>query len=403
METFIARQPIFEGNQKVYGYELLFRSSLNNMFSHSDPDQASSKVLADSFFLLGLPLLTGGKRAFINVTREILLKEFLFLIPKDHIVIEVLEDVIPDAEVISACQKLKKAGYLLAMDDFIDGDSNWPLVQLTDFIKVDFLLTGPRERKSLLQRYQSLGIRFLAEKVETPDTFREALEMGYHYFQGYFFSKPKIIAGKDIPGYKLHYFRILQETQRPELDFKELGEILKKEVSLSYKLLRYINSAFFGLRSRIASIMQALVLLGEKEIRKWVSLVVLATLGEDKPEELVLQAVIRARFCESLAPSAGLVQRQEDLFLMGMFSSIDAILDRPLTQILQELPIQKDIKEGLLGLENPLARVYRVVLKYEKGEWDPLSQEVKELGIDEKALSRLYLEAVEWGHRCFQG
>lgn len=402
MDVFIARQPIFDSRQRVYGYELLFRSGLENFFQHPDPDQATSKVIVDSFFLLGLTTLTDGKRAFINITRDILLKEYIFLVPKELIVVEILETIEPDAEVIAACERLKRAGYLLAMDDFIYKDEYKPLIDLTNFIKVDFLLTGKDERSSLVQLFSPRGIHFLAEKVETQAVLQEAMETGYKYFQGYFFSKPKIISGRDIPAYKLHYFRILQEIHRSELDFRQLAEIIKQEVSLSFKLLRYINSAFFGLRCRISSIIQALALLGEKEIRNWVSLIALANMGGDKPEELVVQSIIRGKFCEFMAPHFGLARRKEDLFLMGIFSLIDAILDRPLTDIMKEIPIAQDIKNALQGERNRLRDVYEYVLASEGGDWKKLSEMVSRIRMDETVPFQLYLEAVKWGHQCFE-
>ncbi len=399
METFIARQPIFDMNQKAYGYELLFRSGLDNVFRHTDPDQATSKVIADSFFLLNLQSLTGGKRAFINITREVLIHEFLFLIPKEQIVVEILENVPPDDEVVVACEKLKRAGYLLAMDDFVFDDRYLTLIELTDFIKVDFLSTEKEVRRSLVREFASTGIKFLAEKVETLEMLEEAKEMGYAYCQGYFFSRPKIISGKDIPGFKLHYLHLLQEIQRPELDFVRISEIIKREVSLSFKLLRYINSAFFGLRNKISSLKQALLLLGEKEIRKWITLITLASLGEDKPEELVTQSILRGKFCESIAPFVRLSPRSEDLFLMGIFSMIDAILDRPLSDILSEIPISDDIKRALLGEENELGEIYQYVLSYERGNWETLDEKGYRLGVEERTAARLYREAVQWSLR----
>jgi c-di-GMP-related signal transduction protein len=402
MDTFIARQPIFDSDKRVYGYELLFRSSLDNFFKHPDPDQATSKVIADSFFLMGMSTLTGGKRAFINITRDILIQDYLFLIPKELIVVEILETVEPDAQVVEACKKLKRAGYLLAFDDFIYQEVYSPLMEVIDFIKVDFLSMGESQQKSLVHQFSSSKVRFLAEKVETPEVFRGAMEMGYQYFQGYFFSKPAIISGKDIPGYKLHYLQILSEIHRPELDFKQLDLIIKQEMSLSFKLLRYINSAFFGLRCKVNSIKQVLLLIGEKEIRKWVSLITLAHMGGDKPEELIIQAIIRAKFCESLGSFSGLSLRAEDLFLMGMFSLIDAILDRSLSDILSEIPIANDVKEALMGEKNRLRNILEYVLLYEKGEWDHLSLQASKLGMDEAIPLRLYLDAIKWGHCCFQ-
>ena len=197
--------------------------------------------------------------------------------------------------------------------------------------------------------FQPRGIKLLAEKVETKEEFDQAAEMGYTCFQGYFFSKPVIISGKDIPGFKLTYLQMLQEINSPEMDFRKIEDLIKREVSVSYKLLRYINSAFFGLRRKVESIRQALALLGERNIKKWISLIALSSMGEDKPMELAASSLIRAQFCESLAPKMGMRDREHDLFLMGLFSMIDAIIDRPMAEILDELSISEDIKVALSG------------------------------------------------------
>jgi c-di-GMP-related signal transduction protein len=402
LESFIARQPIFDTQQKVYGYELLFRSGIENVFRSSDPDQATSKVLTDSFSLFGMSTLTGGKRGFINITRDILLKDYVLLMPKDEIVVEILENIEPDPEVIHACERLKKAGYTLAMDDFVYAEAYKPLIQMADFIKVDFLQTEEKERKALLERCRSNGIRFLAEKVENLKVFEEAKKIGYSHFQGYFFSKPTVLSRKDIPKFKLHYLRIMQEVHRPEMNFNRLGDYIKQEISLSYKLLRYINSAFFGLRNTITAIKQALVLLGEREIKNWISLVALAGMGDDKPEELAIQAVVRAKFCQALGPLIGLGAKGEDLFLLGLLSLIDAFLDRPMGEILKELPVDEEIKKALLGGDSSLSSPYQFVLAYEKGEWEKVTKQRLQMGINEAVPPRLYLAAVEWGQKCFQ-
>lgn len=207
------------------------------MFTGQDLNQASSKVIADSFFLLGLKFITGGKKAFINVTRDVLLKEYITLLPQGSVVAEILETVEPQPEVIDACKKLKQAGYLLALDDFVYQEHFRPLMEMADIIRVDFLATEAEERRNLLQRVGSRRIRFLAEKVETQEAFQEALTLGYTYIQGYFFSKPVVLSGKDIPAFKLHYLQILQEINRPELDFHQIEDIIKREVSLSAILI----------------------------------------------------------------------------------------------------------------------------------------------------------------------
>ncbi|MGA2956293.1 MAG: HDOD domain-containing protein [Thermodesulfobacteriota bacterium] len=402
MEAFIARQPIFDSQQKVFAYELLFRSGLDNMFKHPDPDQATAKVITDAFSLFNTSALTEGKRAFINLTRDTLLKEYIFLIPKEFIVAEITESIDPDSEVVEACRKLKQSGYLLALDDFVYEDRYAPLMDLADFIKVDFLSTSESERRSLCERFAPSGIRPLAEKVETAEAFSEAFQIGYPYFQGYFFCRPTIFRRKDIPGFKLHYFQVLQEILRPEMDFGKLEKFIRQEVSLSYRLLRYINSAFFGMKNKINSIKQALVLLGEKEIRKWISLLTLANMGKDKPEQLAVHTITRAKFCESLAPFAGLLNRADDLFLVGMFSLMDAFLDRPMPDILTEIPIKDEIKGAILGKENKLTEVYHYAVSYEKGDWGKLAEQRVKIGIDEMRPPQLYLEALRWGQNAFK-
>jgi EAL and modified HD-GYP domain-containing signal transduction protein len=219
MDIFVARQPIFDQAQKVYAYELLFRSSLANVFTHADPNQASSKVMSNSFFLLGIDFVTGGKKAFINLTSDLLVQEYATLLPKEAAVVEILETVDPTPEVLNACKNLKEAGYLIALDDFVDKAEYAPLLDLADIIKVDVLATGKEEQRVLLRRLAPKRLRFLAEKVETHEAFQEAAQLGFTYFQGYFFSKPVILKGKDVPGFKLHYFDILREIHRPELNF----------------------------------------------------------------------------------------------------------------------------------------------------------------------------------------
>jgi len=400
MESFIARQPIFDAQRNVYGYELLFRSGLENVFRHSDPNQATSKVMVDSFFLFNMNDLTGGKRAFINVPRDILLKEYMFFLPKEQVVVELLETVEPDPEVLQACQKLKNAGYLIAMDDFVYAPRYEPLLEFTDFVKVDFLATTEEARESLGQKISALKVRLVAEKVETPQMFQQGIETGYSLFQGYFFSKPAILVAKDIPTFKAHYFQLLKEIHRAGTDLNKLDQIIRQDVALTYKLLRYINSAFFGLPHKIKSVKQALVLLGEKTIKNWISFVALASMAVDKPEELLVLTVVRARFCEMLAPYFNLADRKDDSFLMGLFSLIDGFLDRPLSQILAEIPIDDPIKLALLGEPSRLGEIYQYTLSYEKAAWGDLQKPIITPDEDTTPLS-LYLEALKWGQAFY--
>lgn len=403
METYLARQPIFDRQQKVFAYELLFRSGLtNNAYDGTNQNHAASKVIADCCSMLGPHSVTNGKRAFVNVTRDVLLSDYVSLLPKEVAVVELLENVEPDKAVVAACRKLKDNGYLLALDDFIYSEGYRPLVELADVIKVDFLTTDRATQAGLVAQLAPRGLTLLAEKVETREVYEDAIRMGYSYFQGYFFCKPEVLARKDVPGFKLNYFRILQEIQRPELDFAEIEAIIKRDVALSFKFLRYINSAAFSLRSEITSVRQALNLLGEVPVKKWVSLITLTSMASDKPAELVMQALIRAKFCELLAPQAQLKPRANELFLMGMLSLIDAIMDQTLSSLLTELPISEDVKVALLDGGNRLGDVYHFVLAYERGEWGRLTELAAKLGVDEAAPPQIYLEAVEWVQQSLQ-
>jgi len=405
VDIFVARQAIFDREQHVFGYELLFRSSLNNVFDGTDGTRATSQVITTSFFSLGVEKILGGKRAFINFNRDLLVGECASILPREIAMVEILESVPPDSQVMAACKNLKERGYSLVLDDFVCEKRFEPLAELADIIKVDFLATPEPERLRLVRHYSARGTKMLAEKVETYEQFKQAHEMGFHYFQGYFFAHPVVISGRGIPAFKFHYLQILSEISRPELDYQRLEGIIKQEVSLSYKLLRYINSAAFGWRGQIESIKQALVLLGESEIRKWLSLVALPSLTQDKPEELVVTAAVRARFCESLAPWIGLGHRKTDLFFLGMFSLLDAIMDRPLETVLTEIRLADDVREALLGgarKNSRLARVHALVRAHEMAGWEAVTSITGQLGLPPGTTAGLYLDAVSWADRIFR-
>lgn len=399
MEVCVARQPIFDKRLKVYAYELLFRPGQENEFVEIDADHATSSVITNSFLVIGLNILTGGKKAFINFTQNLLMDETAINLPKDYIVVEILENVVPDKGIITACRKLKDMGYVLALDDFVFEPRFEPLIKLADIIKVDFIATEAGERQSLVKKFGYQNIKFLAEKVETQQEFDQALNMGYSYFQGFFFSKPIIISSHDIPGYKLNYLSILHEIHRPEIDFNQIENIIKRDVSISYKLLRFINSAFFSFNTKIHSIKQALVLLGINEFKKWVSLIVLKGLGEDKPLELMMVSIIRARLCELIGENLELKDRSADLFFMGMFSLIDTFMNRPMAEVLEQLPLAEETKDALLGNEGRYRDVFELVVAYEKIEWANVSEYAKKLGIDQLKVADYYIESLNWANQ----
>jgi c-di-GMP-related signal transduction protein len=395
MDRFIARQPILDTKLKVHAYELLFRSSMENCFGQVDGDTATKQVMANSVLLFGMESMTGQGKAFINFTRNLLIKNYALTLPAKQIVVEILENVEPDEKVIQACKLLKAKGYTLALDDFVFDKKFKPLIELADIIKVEYPQTKPAQRAALAKLGQRLGISLLAEKVETHEEFGQALAEGYKLFQGYFFSKPQIIARKDLPSSKLHYLQLLKEVNRPDLDFGSMSGVIGGDVSLSYKLLRYINSAAFGLLTEVRSIEQALNLLGELEVKKWISLVALASMCDDKPEELITLAMMRAKLAEGLAGLMGLSQEKRNYFLLGLFSLLDAMIDRPLEEILGELPLGKDIKASLMGEETLGRKVLRLVVAQERGDWPVVDNTAKDLSLNMDALPGVFEQAVE--------
>ncbi|MEW6387567.1 MAG: HDOD domain-containing protein [Thermodesulfobacteriota bacterium] len=399
-DVFVARQPIFDRRQRVYGYELLYRARGEDNFCLIDGDQATLSVIRNVLLVHGPEKLTGGKKAFINFTKNLLLNKTPFYLPKEIAVVEILEGMEVDKELLEACRHLKENNYLLALDDFL-----WPeqedhrLTELADLIKVDFRQSKEAERKTIVDHFRPRGLKLIAEKTETREEFQEALDSGFTFFQGFFFSKPVIISSRDIPGFKLTYLRVLKELARPELDFRVLEKIIARDPSLSYKMLKYINSAFFGLRYEITSIIDALRLLGEREIRRWASLAVLTHLGQDQPQELLRFSLLRARFCESLAPKVGLASQKSELFLMGMFSLMDVFIGRPLDEILDDIPLTEKVKAALLGHSNDYRTLFDLVVNYETAAWEQVSNLAEQLSLEMQELPVLYAESINWVDR----
>ncbi|MCH7717807.1 MAG: HDOD domain-containing protein, partial [Gemmatimonadetes bacterium] len=290
---------------------------------------------------------------------------------------------------------------LLALDDFVDRPEYAPLIELADFIKVDFLDTSADERWRIARRYGS-RVALLAEKVETLEDVEQGIEHGYQYFQGFFFCKPEIIARRDIPGFKLNYLRFFEELSRPELDFNRLEQIIEREVSLSVKLLRLLNSARLGYFGGVNTVWQALLVLGERTMQRWASMIAMTEMGEDKPRELVVTCLVRARFCELLGQAARLHDRDHDLFLVGMLSLIDALVGRPLIEVLDELAVSQEIREALIETDSPMAIIRALVVAHERGAWETVDRFAAQLSLSDVPIADLYREAVVWADDVFR-
>ncbi len=395
MDAFVARQPVFDNDHSVFGYELFFRSSLCNAAEIPEGQSPSSRLIADGTFLGLIEAMSGGKQIFVNVEAEDLLGEYILLLPADRTVVEIVESVKPGKLVVEACHRLKKRGYRLALDNYSKDAPHAPLADLVDYVKVDFLATSAVDCSMINSHFSGQGIDCIAQKIETWESFRMASSIGYRNFQGHYFSKPEVLRHKPLAGSNIHHFKLLRELHATELNLEQLEETFKGDAVLTYKLLRYVNSAFFGWRSEIKSVGHALVLLGHQGIRRFGSLLVLARMGEGKPSELLTQAVIRARSCESLAEFTGLRDRDEELFLVGMLSLMDAIADCLLPEALRSLPISNDLKSVLLGKKSTMRDILQATIACEKGEWDALRQVADRLGLGEDMIAEHYLKAVE--------
>jgi c-di-GMP-related signal transduction protein len=399
---FLARQPILDRRQEVYAYELLFRDGIQDNCDGLDLELASTSVL-DTSFLIGLDKITEGRRMFVNCPREFLLRGYVSLFPREAVVVEILENIKPDVEIVEACLLLKQEGFLIALDDFVDTPDWGPLVDLADFIKVDFRLTGREEQRALAKRYTRKGIRMLAEKVETIEEFSEAMKMGYSLFQGYFFCRPEIMQHKSLPAFKLAYLELLQAATAPQIDIGLLASKIKHEASITFRLLRYLNSAAFGLRSEIHSIPHALSLLGEREMRKWIAVVSVGVMADGKPGELMTVPLVRGRFCELLAPLAGMAGHSSDLFLLGLLSVMDAILDQPLEIILAELPVRLEIKDALLARTGLYRNLLDLAIAHETADWEKVTGLLDLLKIPKEMVPMLYVSALNWSSALHHG
>lgn len=391
---FIARQPIFDRARNVQAYELLFRQNgEENAFRGNNLDMASQSVM-DTAVLFGTNILSQGHSIYLNCTRKSLLDGYVTLFSPATTVVEILETVEPEPEVLEACRELKIAGYRIALDDFVDSPRFAPLVNLADIIKVDFRLSPPDVWAEMARRYGPRGIQLLAEKVETHDEFSKALQLGYRLFQGYFFCKPRMLSTRDISGSRATYLRILQVAHAPELDYFKIEALIKSEPALFYRFFRYLNSAATPVRSEVKSILQAVTLLGEEDIRKWLTLVCAVLANEGQPSELIVLALVRARFSELLAGHAGLPGCSA--FMLGLFSLMEGILEVPIQSVLDQVHLPEEVAAALLGEDNSLSRMQQLVLAYEQADWKACDHHALELQISADSMNHAHIQAVEW-------
>jgi EAL and modified HD-GYP domain-containing signal transduction protein len=396
VDVFLGRQPILDHEQNVIGFELLSRSGPDNFCAQFDPVAATCEVIVNAVLAVGLDRLLGGKPAFINFDRSLLLGDWTTLLPPDKVVIEILESVEPTPEILFACQNLREKGYLLALDDCTNDDRTRQFAPFVDILKVDFQDVSLPNQAAIVERYRGSRLQFVAEKVETREEFEQACQFGYRYFQGYFFARPRVLRAARVPASNINSLRLIKQAQQPELDFNAIEQIVRHDVAFSYSLLRHLNSAAYCWNSPVESVRQALLLLGEDKIRQWSWMAVLPGLGQPKNPALISLALFRGRFCELIGTASGRCPTGADPFLLGIASLLDAILERPLGEVLGDLNISPRLKRALLGppSDDAFHQILSTVRFYERGDCDQVPAEV--LGLDGKKLNELCLAALSW-------
>jgi EAL and modified HD-GYP domain-containing signal transduction protein len=388
-DILIGRQQIFDQKLNIYAYELLFRGSDFDLNHKEGATQATNQVITDTILELGLNTIVGPHKAFINFTTQNILDKTPLHLPKDRIVIEVLENVEIDSRIVTNLKELSKLGYIIALDDFVFTDEWMPLVQLADIIKLDIMEMGESKTRDLINQLKPYNVQLLAEKVETYAEYQYLLELGCNYFQGFFFNKPNIVSGKRISVNQSAAIQLLNTVNNPDVEFDDLSKIISLDVGLSYKLLHYINSAFFALPNKISSISHAISYLGLKEIKRWINILTLASLS-NKPEAVMQSALIRGKMCEELAGLSG--NKSDHFFLIGILSNLDSLLDMPLEEALSQLPLSDDIVSAILHKQGLGGEALSCVISYE--QWDISSISFRD--IDQSVIGDTYIHSINW-------
>ncbi|MGV2872079.1 EAL and HDOD domain-containing protein [Colwellia sp. E150_009] len=397
MYFYAARQPILDINKKLYAYELLFRDSIDNVFPDIDGDEATSKMIEASKFNMGISDFTSNKLAFINFTLDTLSAGYPEMLTNEEVVVEILETIKPGKKLLSLCKDLHSKSYIIALDDY-EHQAVWvhfyPYIKI---IKVDIQQTDFNEIKTIIEAIKDFPhIDLLAEKVETYEEYEQALQLGFKYFQGFFFAKPEMIKTKNLSPSQLAMAELLYETSKPELDLTNITGVFERDVTLSYKLLRYANSAIFRRQSEISTIKQALVMLGSSELKRFLGLMFAITANPGKPTELIKLAMTRAKFCELIAHDIKSKVDESTAFLIGLLSMIDAILDEELDVVLAKLPLAAEIKDPLLTRKGIMAAIIKLVEFIEHAQWEKTNIVMEKLKLNKEQAVKHYNDALAW-------
>lgn len=396
MYSFIARQPILDLNKTVVAYELLFRNGESNCFPNIDPDQATSNILSNNHLTLGVENITNDLPAYINFHSNALINNFPSFLDPSKVVIEILEDVTPTDELLSTCKNLFNQGYKLALDD-IDFNKKWHrFLPYISILKIDISEYSLLEIGKFIREINNERLILLAEKIETLAQFEQFKLLGFTLFQGYFFAKPEMLKQKTITTAKQNILELIGHASCETLNFEIMSDIFSSDPGLSYKLLRFINNPFYGRSQEITSLKHALIYIGDTELKKFIALLALTNLSEDKPAEIMRLSLIRAKFCEQISLLKKVQVNPPKAFLTGILSLIDGILDHSIEGILEILPIHQDIKQALISNKNHLADYLDLAKCIEVGNWQRIDQLIKHLALTHDDCVTAQEIAIAW-------
>ncbi len=396
MFSFVARQPIFDTALNVIAYEILFRDGKSNGFPDIDPNEATSKIISSTHLGIGLDEITGGKTAFINFHRDTLIHRFPTSLDPSMVMIEILETVEVDETLIAACRHLREIGFELALDDF-DADEKWrPLLPYVQVIKFDIRTIKEERILSLLPEISQYEIKLLAEKVETYAEFERFRELGFHYFQGYFLARPELVRHKQIIPAQMNMLALISACNQSPLDFDRINNIINKDASLTFLLLRFINNPFYNKRIKVKDLRHALNYLGENEVKKFVSLIALANLNNDSPRELLQLSLVRAKFCSLLVTGMNELNDSPASFLAGLLSLLDAMMLQPMSELLEKVPVSEEVKHALQGNPGMLSDCLLLAKHIESARWSTIKAFSKKYGIRQTTLHGMYNSSLKW-------
>jgi c-di-GMP phosphodiesterase len=398
MDVLLARQPIFDLTDRLIAYELLYRSSIaQNWASGTSVDRMSTDVVINAFLEIGLERVTGGKLAFVNCSREMLVSGALPMLDPATVVVELLEHVEHDAEVVATCEALVEQGFTLALDDFEYSPAADPLLALNPIVKVDVLNRSAEELRVAVEPLRRWKVRLLAERVENAEVRDTCRALGFELFQGYFFQKPEVLAKQGLSVEHVHLFTLLNQLNDERVRDAQIEETFRGNPGLTYKLLRMVNAASMGGRG-IESIGHAIRLLGRKALARWVSLLLVSSVASERgtDRELVQTALLRARFAELLGTATGRSESAGSLFIVGLFSLLDVLLRTPMAEIVSRLDLSQGVVDALLRQGGPYLIWLEMVEAYQKADWDTVRRHAGALGLPLDQISQFYLEAVTW-------